>query len=234
MGDPLRPETTSHRLRTEPPASCSRRRSDLLIEAVRAAVRGDVLVSPSIRVGLLRHFAPDGRNAGASMGSRPDGPSSCGALTDRERRCCGPGPGLGNARSPPALHSLTPETTSPPSIQLEPATCRLRRGRGARRMSEQSIPQTRAGQGPSVRRSRAASCSGTCWLHRKPWPYSPPSSRSVQLGDRLVPSAMTWTPTTRTRVRPPRWPRRRGRDEPVDETVDLRIRPGTLSRLSDE
>lgn len=34
----------------------------LLIEAVRAAVRGNVLVSPSVTVRLLRHFATDGRD----------------------------------------------------------------------------------------------------------------------------------------------------------------------------
>jgi DNA-binding NarL/FixJ family response regulator len=35
----------------------------LLIEAVRAAVRGDVLVSPSITVRLLSHFAPGGTSS---------------------------------------------------------------------------------------------------------------------------------------------------------------------------
>ncbi|MFE3458343.1 response regulator [Nocardiopsis aegyptia] len=47
----------------------------LLVEAVRAAARGDALVSPSITVRLLRHFAA----------SRPPAPAQDDVLTARER-----------------------------------------------------------------------------------------------------------------------------------------------------
>jgi DNA-binding NarL/FixJ family response regulator len=48
----------------------------LLLEAVRAAVRGDALISPQITVRLLRHFAQPARTAAVSTGV---------ALTERER-----------------------------------------------------------------------------------------------------------------------------------------------------
>ena len=47
----------------------------LLVEAVRAGARGDALVSPSVTVRLLRHFAA----------SRPPAPSQEDVLTARER-----------------------------------------------------------------------------------------------------------------------------------------------------
>lgn len=53
----------------------------LLIEAVKAAVRGDVLISPSITVRLLEHFA-GGAAPGAPPRTEPVQPIS--PLTDRE------------------------------------------------------------------------------------------------------------------------------------------------------
>jgi DNA-binding NarL/FixJ family response regulator len=50
----------------------------LLMEAVRAAARGDALVSPQITVRLLRHFA-----AGPGLANPDDEPAE--PLTDRER-----------------------------------------------------------------------------------------------------------------------------------------------------
>ncbi len=51
----------------------------LLLEAVRAAHRGDALVSPQITVRLLRHFAPANHSVPAATADAPAEP-----LTDRE------------------------------------------------------------------------------------------------------------------------------------------------------
>lgn len=71
----------------------------LLIEAVRAAVRGDVLVSPSVTVRLLKHFSTGGR--ASAEGARPaasDPASPVLPLTEREEEVlAATARGLGNA-----------------------------------------------------------------------------------------------------------------------------------------
>lgn len=60
----------------------------LLIEAVKAAVRGDMLISPSITVRLLSHFAGAGPGPAGESGplgsSRPSPAQPIAPLTDRE------------------------------------------------------------------------------------------------------------------------------------------------------
>jgi DNA-binding NarL/FixJ family response regulator len=68
----------------------------LLIEAVRAAVRGDVLVSPSITVRLLRHFTPEVRADAAAAPAPAREPAV--PLTEREEEVLrATARGLGNA-----------------------------------------------------------------------------------------------------------------------------------------
>ncbi|PSK95990.1 LuxR family two component transcriptional regulator [Murinocardiopsis flavida] len=56
----------------------------LLIEAVRAAARGDALVSPSVTVRLLKHFTAPGDRASADAGRTAAGAAAGAGLTERE------------------------------------------------------------------------------------------------------------------------------------------------------
>jgi len=78
----------------------------LLIEAVKAAVRGDVLISPSITVRLLSHFAGVGSTAAGPAGAigSPRSAQPVVALTEREEEVlCEVAKGLTNAEIADAL-----------------------------------------------------------------------------------------------------------------------------------